>query len=402
MQELLSVGKSLASDPALTGLSMAKTVDALTRDADETWEFANLVLSMHPSTIRSIVLGSIAYDDSRGVLKSYRVPAAGDSHCQGVYVIGLRRRGHEGKFLTLHEAERLIEGLLGYLKAVQISALPPSQRSAEDRAALILMRRVDHLIGTSTNVHRPRWVTNDIEEAQVRALIRCLQGYVNQMPPTDATQRMLQSPIYVGCSTDLVASVEDYDRARGFENVNKLLALTISMLEHLGLRTEMVIRVAVRTWKAHQLSLAEQIIVTMASSIVYQGGFNTREAGGTEGTQIGLWEAKRLVVFAQGFLSGNLNNVEADRRKKSQFLAELAALHEKFDEIEQETFELSGAGGPAPPPLEEKERTLQMAEVRMAALEVDVAQAGPVAKVAEALLADARRALDTEDPDGVD
>ncbi|GJN82706.1 hypothetical protein PLIIFM63780_006249 [Purpureocillium lilacinum] len=352
---------------------MAKTVDALTRDADETWEFANLVLSMHPSTIRSIVLGSIAYDDSRGVLKSYRVPAAGDSHCQGVYVIGLRRRGHEGKFLTRHEAERLIEGLLGYLKAVQISALPPSQRSAEDRAALILMRRVDHLIGLRQS--------ND---------------------PTDATQRMLQSPIYVGCSTDLVASVEDYDRARGFENVNKLLALTISMLEHLGLRTEMVIRVAVRTWKAHQLSLAEQIIVTMASSIVYQGGFNTREAGGTEGTQIGLWEAKRLVLFAQGFLSGNLNNVEADRRKKSQFLAELAALHEKFDEIEQETFELSGAGGPAPPPLEEKERTLQMAEVRMAAVEVDVAQAGPVAKVAEALLADARRALDTEDPDGVD
>ncbi|KAJ6441177.1 allantoate permease [Purpureocillium lavendulum] len=335
LHELSSVGAALASDPTLAGIAVAKTVSAFTGDAGGQWELAMVVLSMHKSMIRSIVLGSVAYDDCHGTLKAYPAPAPGDTHSQGVYVIGLRRKGESGKFLTRSEASTFIDGLQTYLLAARASALPAAQHTAQDLQALDLMRRVDNWHGKPPSPGVPRWACNSAQVDQIESLIGRLKDRIAQMSPTDVTERMMQSPLYVGCSSNLVVRLKAYDVARGFKGVNKPLSLSFCLLEELDMPVELVVRVALRTWKSYQLSLAEQAVATMASSMVYQGGFNAMQAGGQEGEVAGEAAAKNLVLLTRGFVSGNLAGMSQDMERRAEFLEELGALKDDLDRGEQ-------------------------------------------------------------------
>ncbi|KAL3951806.1 hypothetical protein ACCO45_013523 [Purpureocillium lilacinum] len=127
--------------------------------------------------------------------------------------------------------------------------------------------------------------------------------------------------------------LKGYERSRGFDNVNRLLALTVCSLEHLGMPTKLVVRVAVRAWKFDQLSLAENVVATMANSLVYQGGFNACQAGGRVGKVAGAAEAKNLVLWVKPYMHDNLDGVYQELDDHSAFIQEMDDLADDGDRI---------------------------------------------------------------------
>ncbi|GJN79863.1 hypothetical protein PLIIFM63780_003385 [Purpureocillium lilacinum] len=393
------LGRALDSDPVLKSKNFAvnKTAQAFRNEPGNRWEMMRLLHAIPKTMVRAIVLATVAFDDHQRALESYEKPAA-TSHTdwQGIYVIGLRRIGQGGKFLTAGEADLLIDGLEQYVEAAGRAISPPiGPPTLEQHTATQFMMRVDRRVAGSGNwaIVSPRFITSDENVDHVRAMIDSLRSRVAQMAAAgmSAGERMVQSPLYVGCSKNLLVRLANYELSQGFRGVNKKLALTTSTLLELGLPVELVIRVAVRTWKSQHLSLAEHLVVTMANSLVYQGGFNATQAGGNFGTASGGGQARELVLGRLPYLRDNVTLAFDEIANRALFETELDAVLKILDETEEDLLEATKEAAAAAPHLHvEAELLIQGLEGRLGTITSAVQEAQQDYETAQVLVRLAR------------
>lgn len=347
MLELPRVADLLARDADLKKyrFRISNTVNSLSRALGDKWEVALLLHSMDMRMVRATILGTVAYDEYRGILRGYPNPRT-ESNAQGVYVVGLRRSGTGGKFLDREETERLIEGLEQYLEGCQVLSAPSGTRSRWQEKVARWVKEVDGMLTGRPAPGAPgpsHFVKSGADVVQVKALIRGFGKRLIRAPATgpdyEKNLRQVQSPLYVGCSTNLKARIADYNLAQHLRHVNKNLGLTASVLHALDLPVEPVARVAVRTWKASQLSLAEQLVATLASSLVHQCGFNAMETGGKSGSIYGLDEATVLVLGKCSFLRRNLQSTQEQFQRHREFERELDEAQDELAILEGQAAE---------------------------------------------------------------
>lgn len=346
------IGMQLLEDKTLknANFKVGKTALALMKDAGQKWEMFILLHSMNRDVIRSIILGTIAYDshpDGGGGLESYKNPGFSDHEAQGIYVIGLRRDGKGGKFVNEDELRLLIRGISRYLQGADIVRNVPLAAYSTDEAELVSwVAKVDAACRSPSAQTAPpqstRFINNDAEKQNVLCLVRGLvkrrlaspSGSISAAP---AEVRQVQSPLYVGCSTNLPNRIGNYSPSQHLTKVNKPMALTVSVMEALGLPVSMTIRVVLRTWKGHQLPIAEQLVATLAGSLVCQTGFNAIQAGGRtpKKSSDGLPAAEDLVLAHTDYLYDNLQETEHEAEQRFAFQLELAELEARLAGLEQ-------------------------------------------------------------------
>lgn len=343
--ELARLGRSLHTDPhlAANGVRIGATVQTLWMDASSNWEVLVLLHAMNRSVIRAIILGTVAYEAFHNRLSAYPEPTAHDKHAQGIYVVGLNRLGYSGKFLNDIELRQLIRGLDRYIQGCRVlwRVTDPAQQDPDERQLAQWVAHVDAAY-SSTNraanaialAHptKARYVADESKVASIEAFVSSLRKRLLpsgcRHSATATTARHIQSPLYVGCSTNLTARLANYKRTQHLTSVNRPLALTISVLSALGLTVSWSAHVVLRTWKASQLSQAEQLVVTLANSLIHQTGFNSIPGGDNPGSNAGTERAEALVLGdTRGPLQENLQNSEADRQDRLQFETDL----EDFD-----------------------------------------------------------------------
>lgn len=86
----------------------------------------------------------------------------------------------------------------------------------------------------------------------------------------------------------------------------------------------------------HQLPLAEQLLTTLACSLVYQHGFNDTEAGGTETSKIkhsSLDITRDMIMAHTDTMKTNLENTLAEMDRRVNFIETTHSLKAKLAEL---------------------------------------------------------------------
>ncbi|KAF5643341.1 hypothetical protein F25303_6279 [Fusarium sp. NRRL 25303] len=322
---------------------IVNTVRSLRRDAS--WPMCELLHSMSPKVIKSIIQGTVAYDshpkqsEGRSLINSdfpcFETPVKGrDPPIPGVYVIALYRQftGHRGEFLNIAEMKMLIEDMEEYVKGYRVHAKlradiragirrSESDLSPDDQLAVRLVRGVDfyaaHKPSTMSNTAPPLFIKDDGDAAEIEALVRTYRAMCR--PDLDPTEqvRMKQSPLVKG--------------------INKPLGLTISIFRRQRVPVELAVKVVLRTWQSDQLPMAEQLIMTLAGSLVYQRGFNATEGGGTGYKTVGSGESLKTnmeyVMSRVGFIRDNFGNTVNELEARKRFLDALVEIDDELTEI---------------------------------------------------------------------
>ncbi|KAI8656144.1 hypothetical protein NCS55_01269100 [Fusarium keratoplasticum] len=204
----------------------------------------------------------------------------------------------------------------------------------------------DTLRGQATWFEMPSEVEGKVPGVYVIGMSR--EGQQGQFLNMSETQRLIdglesgkvrqiQSPLYVDCSTNLRARTSAYKRTarRGLVNVNKPLCLVLNTIEALSLSVDLTVRVTLRIWEADQLPLAEQLITTLAFSLVHQCGFNATEAGGTGSstvnpTSASLRKSTELIMAHSNTMEQNLRATLAGLEQRRKFLDDLDRIGDRF------------------------------------------------------------------------
>ncbi|RKL47032.1 hypothetical protein BFJ72_g2769 [Fusarium proliferatum] len=341
---------------------IVNTVRSLRRDAS--WPMCELLHSMSPKVIKSIIQGTVAYDshpkqsEGRSLINSefpcFETPVKGrDPPIPGVYVIALYRQftSHRGEFLNIAEMKMLIEDMEEYVKGYRVHAKlradiragirrSESDLSRDDLLAVRLVRGVDFYAAykpsTMSDTAPPLFIKDDGDAAEIEALVRTYRAMCR--PDLDPTERvrMRQSPLYVGCSNNLGDRTHRYTQT-SVKGINKPLGLTISIFRRQHVPVELAVKVVLRTWQTDQLPMAEQLIMTLAGSLVYQHGFNATEGGGTGYKTVGSGESLKTnmeyVMSRVGFIRDNFGNTVNELEARKRFLDSLVEIDDELTEI---------------------------------------------------------------------
>lgn len=320
--------------------SVTQTVAAIQGDQAKGWKMLHLLYSMDRSVIRAIVRNTVAYDTLTSQAKWLQMPGPTEGKVPGVYVIGLGR--DDGRFLNIKEMLKLADGIEDYVSGYHqikryhrirvqggVVLLSPAEQAQID-----WVNRVDK----GSVVTRPvpddaQYLKQDAEVPRIEALASGLRARCQiALDPTQSV-RQVQSPLYVGCSVDLRRRTESYSRD-GLVDMNKPLGLTLRVLEALEIPMKLSIQVAIKIWELDQLPLAEQLVATLAGSLVYQYGFNATETGGTGSKSIkghesrtALNRSRDLVMVHSNAMLNNLRNMATEINRRIDFAEDLYKLH---------------------------------------------------------------------------
>lgn len=331
--------------------SVVDTVNAL-RNCD--WSMCELLHSMAPKVITSIVKNTIAYDNEQRDLPGFEIPNHKNAEeIPGVYVIGISMSKENGCFLNRKEMNLLIEHIEGYIEGYHAYvkyqenlsekglAFARTCLSIEERRAHTHMKGIDDKAGGEKTA-APVFITKDEEVPRIQALVKTLKAMCDPSLDPTGRVRMIQSPLYVGCSKNLAERIKVYNR-HSLKSINKPLGITLASLKKLGYAYKLHIVCVIRTWKSDQLPLAEQLVTTLAGSLVYQHGFNATEAGGTGFHTVKSLESLKentvYVIYRMQHLLSNVNQSLYDIEIRTRFLDDLAIVEGQVVEIKQ-TMEL--------------------------------------------------------------
>ncbi|KAM5357456.1 hypothetical protein ACJZ2D_016239 [Fusarium nematophilum] len=370
--ELPKLAESLDQNQTLKDneFVVVETVTALRRDPRNGWKMCELLHSMPRSVIRSVIQGTVAYDSFHNKADWFAIPSKAEGKVAGVYVVGLSLAYRQGKFLNIKEMEDLISGIEKYIKGFRALAKhwrdvadkkvvygDTSQLSNDERRALAWVGKVDgdfQKLSSTKQGFRPRYITKVEELPSMEALVRNYRRMCDTTLDPSRRVQMHQSPIYVGCSTDLRERTSCYTR-NSLTGLNKPLGLTVAVLKVKGFAVIKTVRVALRIWERHQLPLAEQLVVTIGGSLVYQHGFNAAEAGGTgpyTATNLETLDAsKRLLMSRKAHMCINLMKTVAELERRVEFLQDMDELQAEVEELTEsvQTFERELDGLPLEP-----------------------------------------------------
>ncbi|KAH7010064.1 hypothetical protein EDB80DRAFT_839204 [Ilyonectria destructans] len=339
--ELPKLAKSLASNTELQGqgFDVAATVAAIDNDKANCWAMLKLLHSMDPSVIRAIIQGTVAYDTHHGNAKWFKTPEDTEGMIPGVYAVGLSRVGCDGKFLNIDETKKLVRGLEKYVDGfrilrnhrvdveagrAQVGVMSPSDAELVEWIAKVDGHPVTVVPGCT--LPKGNFIEEESEVPGIEALTFMFGGCccLVSRDPTEQI-RQIQSPIYIGCSTDLKMRMSQYlDPA--LPRLNKPMSLTVSTLGALGLPVT----------EKDQLPLAEQLLTTLACSLVYQHGFNDTEAGGTDPSTIkykSLDITRDMIMAHTDTMKTNLENTLDEMDRRVNFLETTHSLKAKLAEL---------------------------------------------------------------------
>lgn len=297
-----------------------RTVAALRAETPGSkWTMTTLLYSMHPSSVKAIVRNTVAVDSSgplHGRARWQETPSDPTVPVQGVYVVGLRRTGKiSAEFLTPTEMRRIAHAIQSYLGGFAAYNKPAAQRTQQEKLDLAYRDRVDSALssagGGGTLIHSQTAVSN---ATRLRQSLIERADMTLALDPT-GTIRHRQSPLYVGCSNNLRARMSCYSGPR-YTNASQQLAFLLAVAQAERLTLQPVAKVALRTWSPDQLHTAEQLVMTLAGSLLWQHGLNLEEGGGNRANTGADFAKMERHVFANSALSANLDkaNIEAERR----------------------------------------------------------------------------------------
>jgi hypothetical protein len=118
---------------------------------------------------------------------------------------------------------------------------------------------------------------------------------------TPSTKHM---PTRLRCTSgDLEMDTSKHTATRIPSNINENLQLMLRTILFMGLDAELKVSVVLRTWKAEQLQVAEQLVIVLGRTVVWQDGLNSEAGGGTPGHDIGdhLQAAEDYVMLSDWF-----------------------------------------------------------------------------------------------------
>lgn len=333
---LPELADSLEADPVMQNrnFSVSRTVNSIRGDEDNSSAMVKLLHSMDEGAIKAVVRGTVAHDSFLENAKWFKMPVKAEGKVPGVYVIGLSRDECQGKFLNIVEMEKLVAGIYKYIEAFKLlETLPrPYSKSTpvlpRERELLEWVNKVDSTedVAPGSLPERARFIEKAGEVPSIEALASMFKGRCNRALDPTGLVRQVQSPLYVGCSIDLLSRTSCYLR-KGLVGLNKPLGLTVGVLAALDLPVSLTIQVALRVWRPDHLPLAEQLLATLAGSLVYQSGFNATEAGGTGSSTIknvqSLVRSRAIVMAYTDTMTANLDATLAELGRRVDFVQKI-------------------------------------------------------------------------------
>ncbi|KAM0189459.1 hypothetical protein ACHAPI_010039 [Fusarium lateritium] len=314
-------------------ISTSRTCEDLEKDYLHGWPMVVLLLSMSQGAIKSIVGGTVAFDANQ-IDRWYDLPSNGIKGA-GIYVIGLARKNSGGKFLNGAELRQLIDGLEQYLRGAKVinsyNKVELSDQQLKDKKWVMEVDSIHHQQGDPTDGSVAQFLNGKHDEKSIQELIASFKRRETNLDSTNAV-RQIQSPLYVGSSLDLNKRENNY--YRNLREMNRPLCLTVSILEALNLKMDIIIKTVLRIWKDEQLPLAERLVTTLARSLLHQTGFNSTqaEANSTTPTRSVLSLGWREVEL-KGFLTSNSHKMEVEMDKRESFLDNIQELNQKLENI---------------------------------------------------------------------
>ncbi|KAI9166276.1 hypothetical protein HJFPF1_02375 [Paramyrothecium foliicola] len=317
------------------GFKMNDTVKSLTSLSKNHWAIVCILCLMSREVLQSIVQGTVGYDSYHSRSVWYPDPTSFEDRMHGIYVISLYRSRHKGEFLNLPEMEKLTEGLRKYIAGSRVMFKPTP--TGQDKANIDWVKKVDAAKNARRHGSSPQeafFISSG--PGAIDALLDTYEERCATLRRVDpqGTTRQRQCPLYVGCSVNLKERLSRYSSCK---ETNKPLGLTMSILAVLDIVVEMVQKIAIRLYKPGQLPLAEQLVTTLAGSLVYESGFNVIGAGGNTPTpeqeDISWVPARWHVISIMPFLLDNLQAMVAGAYRRREFKRKLVQAEIEADDL---------------------------------------------------------------------
>ncbi|KAK8100096.1 hypothetical protein PG999_010470 [Apiospora kogelbergensis] len=337
-------------------------VDGLVDDS-----MMGLLHSVHPFVLRSVCMGTIAYDfhdeDSSNWQNVY------NEYGPGVYAVGIAIRGREGKFLTPAEIRTLLELLKGYAASCEareahgsedvhepmqlddqqrdqlrvsmdidkqympfIPETPPSERAVnledEDESAPGLESGSEEAVeDESQDLHRPRFSRGKDMTKNIHAVIRGFNSRLLMAGDSDLPQ--IQSPLVIGSSNDLQNRKQDYRPAvMCLRNADRVYWLIMSIIQYMGLTPLEVFVPFTKAWKVAHINQGEILGTLIGSSLVCAAGLNIHQPGAKKNNR-----PPDDVMFERTYLDAIRRDWYLDNMKHSVARSPHVQLQEVLDEI---------------------------------------------------------------------
>lgn len=262
--------------------------------------------------LQSLVLGTVAYDFSR---KADRPETYQELSGWGVYVVSVGVAGREGAWLTARELLRLVRHLQTYLRAFEAyHAHGGAPRDVEELRLQDFAATIDNTWGRHES-KCPRFVDKEERLPGWRLFADQLQARANASLAIDPTghTRLIQAPLYVGCSTQMEVRCEKYDPARGnataLKSVSKSYGLLMSLMSYMNRPPVHVCKCVLRLWKRDEVPIAEVLVGALASCYISQDGLNRETCGGESGLPR---QSRQPGGASRGRPSALVDEVEAD------------------------------------------------------------------------------------------
>ncbi|RYO96248.1 hypothetical protein DL765_011629 [Monosporascus sp. GIB2] len=288
---LFPVVKAMAYQLTRQGqIPCTKMSEAFTDGSDTEKELKVLFHTIHRKTLRSLVLGFLAYDlydeDSDNWKHIYAPNGS------GTYVIATSIKGRHGLFLSRYEIKELSMLIEKYAVACTVWAKikdsygQASQVSQEEEELLKeammidnqLLRKKNQEWSVGDRFREPRCWSGRNGTANAAALIKMLTR--RRDGHFDGNVHQAQSPVYVGCAHQIKKRMLAHDPdLSSLAGSSSMLKLMLASIRYMGLKPMVHSVPMVMVWKGEQIPLSEILVTVLAQSLVTQHGLNLIQPG---------------------------------------------------------------------------------------------------------------------------
>ncbi|KAJ4413533.1 hypothetical protein N0V82_008471 [Gnomoniopsis sp. IMI 355080] len=292
--------------------------------------------------LQSLVLGTVAWDyhPSRGKSREHY----GEKPGIGIYAFGLSVKARNGEWLTANEVRAMVahieEYIAGHDAWLAHDGLPITPR---DKQLHDFVTQIDNHHGTHDTLNvGPRFCGNASQRCGLRDLARSLTERMRaslQLDPKGDTP-MIQSPLYIGCSTILEKRMLAHDPNTGktsaLKRSNKLLALIMSLMKCQDLEPETIGVPVLRLWKEQDLDFSETLICSFAQSMACQDGCNMVECGDAKGKNKSDSSCEDYVKARLPYLHDNIVASLHDLKERQAFVDQFSHFQPLLDGVDSE------------------------------------------------------------------
>ncbi|RYP67452.1 hypothetical protein DL771_007230 [Monosporascus sp. 5C6A] len=299
--EMLDQGKSLAAIfpvvKAMAGrfaeqdrIRCSKTKDAVEDGSQSEGELLVLFHTINRKTLRSLVLGFLAFDLHKEGTKNWENVYAPNG--PGTYVIAVSIKDRDGMFLSRQENKELAVRVDRYARAceawtkIKDSYGQNSQIHPQETDLLRQAMEIDNELLVKKNQEwsrgdrfkEPRCWSGRGGTANAQALVQMLDRRRDAGFALDTAQA--QSPVYVGCAHQVKKRMLAHDPDLGnLAGSSSMLKLSLACIRSMGLKPMVTTIPLVMVWKEDQIALSEILVTVLAQSLISLNGFNIVQPG---------------------------------------------------------------------------------------------------------------------------